>query len=206
MEKQEDPTTLILSKKTDVLPPKNTLIFRLLQVLPLKPEEKVLEIGLMNTEHLSYLFEKAENISYSGTYHTEAATNLTFSIDEADGNDIELIKTTDHQLDFEDNSFDYCFTANTIYFWPDPLKYLTESYRVLKSGGKMNLAFVEKNFGAHLPWTQLDFTFYEINEIKSLFKQSGFTNIEVKKLTETIIEQNGEEITKPFIMVSGQKK
>lgn len=206
MEKQEDPTTLILSKKTDVLPPKNTLIFRLLQVLPLKPEEKVLEIGLMNTEHLSYLFEKAENISYSGTYHTEAGTDSAFSIDEADGNDIELIKTTDHQLDFEDNSFDYCFTANTIYFWPDPLKYLTESYRVLKSGGKMNLAFVEKNFGAHLPWTQLDFTFYEINEVKSLFKQSGFTNIEVKKLTETIIEQNGEEITKPFIMVSGQKK
>ncbi|MFF5379956.1 class I SAM-dependent methyltransferase [Pedobacter suwonensis] len=206
MEKQEDPTTLTLSKKTDVLPPKNTLIFKLLQVLPLKPEEKVLEIGMMNTVHLSYLFEKAENISYSGTYHTEAATDSAFSIDEADGNDIELIKTTDHQLDFEDNSFDYCFTANTIYFWPDPLKYLTESYRVLKSGGKMNLAFVEKNFGAHLPWTQLDFTFYEINEVKSLFKQSGFTNIEVKKLTETIIEQNGEEITKPFIMVSGQKK
>lgn len=206
MEKQEDPTTLTLSKKTDVLPPKNTLIFKLLQVLPLKPEEKVLEIGLMNTEHLAYLFEKAENISYSGTYHTEAGTDSAFSIDEADGNDIELIKTTDHQLDFEDNSFDYCFTANTIYFWPDPLKYLTESYRVLKSGGKMNLAFVEKNFGAHLPWTQLDFTFYEINEVKSLFKQSGFTNIEVKKLTETIIEQNGEEITKPFIMVSGQKK
>jgi len=206
MEEQEDPITLMLDEKTDVLPPKNSLIFKLLQDSPLKNEAKVLEIGLKSTEHLSYLFQKAENISYSGTYHTEAVTNSAFSIDEARGNAMDLIKTTDHQLDFEDNSFDYCFTANTIYFWPDPIKYLTESHRVLKSGGKMNLAFVEKNFGAHLPWTQLDFKFYEINEVKSLFKQLGFTNIEVKKLTETIIDQNGEEITKPFIMVSGQKK
>ncbi|WP_406823492.1 class I SAM-dependent methyltransferase [Pedobacter sp. KACC 23697] len=206
MDKQEDQNTLTLKLKTDVLPPKNSLIFKLIQGLPLKKKENVLEIDLASLEHLTYLLQKAENISYSGTYHTEALTNSAFSIDEANGNAIELIKTTDNQLDFDDNSFDYCFTANTIYFWPDPIKYLTESYRVLKSGGKMNLAFVEKNFGAHLPWTQLDFTFYEIDEVKTFFKKSGFTNIEAKEMTETITDQNGKEINKPFIMVSGQKK
>jgi SAM-dependent methyltransferase len=206
MEEQEDQNILTLDKKIDTLPPKNSLIFKLLQDLPSKNEAKVLEIGLSGTEHLPYLLQKAENISYSGTYLNEAVTKEAFYSNETDGNAIELIKTTDHQLDFRDNSFDQCFTANTIYFWPDPLKYLTESYRVLKPEGKMNLAFVEKNFGAGLPWTQLDFTFYEIDEVKSLFKQSGFINIEVKKLTETILDQNGKEITKPFIMVSGQKK
>ncbi|WP_168202481.1 class I SAM-dependent methyltransferase [Pedobacter sp. KBS0701] len=206
MEEQEDQNTLTLDKKINTLPPKNSLIFKLLQHLPLKKEAKVLEIGLSSTEHLSYLLQKAENISYSGTYINEAAIKEAFSTDEADGNAIELIKKTDHQLDFEDNSFDFCFTANTIYFWPDPLKYLTESYRVLKPEGKMNLAFVEKNFGGDLPWTQLDFTFYEIDEVKSFFKQSGFANIEVNKLTETVTDQNGKEVTKPFIMVSGQKK
>ncbi|WP_431294590.1 class I SAM-dependent methyltransferase [Pedobacter sp. P26] len=200
MEEQEDQNTLTLDKKIDTLPPKNSLIFKLLQDLPLKNEAKVLEIGLSN------FLQKAENISYSGTYINEAAIKEAFSTDEADGNAIELIKKTDHQLDFEDNYFDYCFTANTIYFWPDPLKYLAESYRVLKSNGKMNLAFVEKNFGGDLPWTQLDFTFYEIDEVKSFFKQSGFAKIEVNKLTETVTDQSGKEVTKPFIMVSGQKK
>lgn len=205
MEEQEDQNTLTLDQKIDVLPPKNTLIFKLLQDFSLKTEAKVLEIELSSTEHLSYLFQKAENISYSGTYLNEAAVKEAFSTDEADGNAIELIKTTGHQLDFKDNLFDYCFTANTIYFWPDPLKYLAESYRVLKPGGKMNLAFVEKNFGGDLPWTQFDFTFYEINEVKSFFKQSGFSNIEIKKMTESIMDQNGKEISKPFIIVSGQK-
>ncbi|QNN40478.1 class I SAM-dependent methyltransferase [Pedobacter roseus] len=206
MEKQEDLNTLTLDQKFDVLPPKNTLIFKLLQHLPLKKEAKVLEIGLTNTEHLSYLFQKAETITYSGTYLTETAIKETFSTHEPAGNAVELIKTTDHGLDFGDNSFDCCFTANTIYFWPDPLKYLTESYRVLKPDGQMNLVFVEKNFGGHLPWTQFDFTFYEIDEVKTLFKQSGFVNIEVKKMTETIMDQNGKEISKPFIIISGQKK
>ena len=205
MEEQKDLNTLTQDQKIDALPPKNTLIFKLLQDLPLKTDEKVLEIGPAGTEHLSYLFQKAKNIGYSGTYSTESAIKEAFFTYKADGNAVEFIKTTDNKLDFQDNFFDYCFTANTIYFWPDPLKYLAESYRVLKPGGKMNLAFVEKNFGGDLPWTQLDFTFYEIDEVKSFFKQSGFSNIEVKKMTETIIDQNGKEISKPFIMVSGQK-
>lgn len=206
MDEQEDQNTLTLKLKTDILPPKNTLIFKLLQGLPLKKEENVLEIGPKDTEHLSYLFQKARNINYTGTYLAETGIKKELSADKTNGNTVDFAKITDNEFDLQDNSFDWCVTANTIYFWPDPLKYLSESYRVLKSGGKMNLAFVEKNFGAHLPWTQLDFTFYETDEVKSLFKQSGFVNIEVKKMTETIIDQNGKEITKPFILVSGQKK
>jgi len=206
MEEQEDPITLKLDEKIDVLPPKNTLIFKLLQDLPLKKEENILEIGPADTEHLSYLLQKAKNITYTGTYFSDAGIKNVFSAYKTDGNNVEFAKITDNELDLQDNSFDWCFTANTIYFWPDPLKYLSESYRVLKSGGKMNLAFVEKNFGAHLPWTQLDFTFYEVDEVKTFFKQSGFVNIQVKEMTEKIIDQNGKEITRPFIIVSGQKK
>jgi SAM-dependent methyltransferase len=205
MEEQEDLNTLTQDQKTDVLPPKNTLIFKLLQDLSLKTEGKVLEIDPSSTEHLPYLFQKAKNISYSGTYLTESATKEAFFTYKTNGNAVKLIKTTDNKLDFQDNFFDYCFTANTIYFWPDPLKYLAESYRVLKPEGKMNLAFVEKNFGGDLPWTQLDFIFYKIDEVKSFFKQSGFTNIEIKKMMETVMDQNGKEICKPFIIVSGQK-
>ena len=206
MEEQEDQNTLTLDKKIDTLPPKNSLIFKLLQHLPLKKDANVLEIGPANTKHLAYLFQKAENLSYTGTYSSETGIKEAFSIVETNGNPVDLIKITDNELNLQDNSFDCCFTANTIYLWPDPLKYLSESYRVLKPEGKMNLAFVEKNFGAGLPWTQLDFTFYEIDEVKSFFKQSGFAKIEVKKLTETIMDQNGKEITKPFIIVSGQKQ
>jgi len=206
MEEQADLNTLTLNPKIDVLPPKKNIIFKLVHHLVLKTDAKVLEIGPGNTEHLFYLFQKAENISYSGAYNNESAIRDAFSTYKVEDNAIHLTKIADSKLDFEDISFDCCFTANTIYFWPDPLQYLSEVYRVLKPKGKMNLAFVEKNFGGDLPWTQLDFTFYEIDEVKSFFKQSGFVNIEVKEMMETVTDKDAKETSRPFIIVSGQKK
>ncbi|WP_344850477.1 class I SAM-dependent methyltransferase [Pedobacter jeongneungensis] len=202
---EQNLNTLTPDLKINVLPPKNTLIFKLVQDLSLKNDDYVLEIGPTGTEHLSCLFQKAENISYLGAYYTELKINETFPNDKNGNSVVQFAKITDNKPGFEDIYFDCCFTANTIYFWPDPLLYLSEIYRVLKPKGKMNLAFVEKNFGAHLPWTQLDFTFYEIDEVKSFFKQSGFVDIEVKKMTETIMDQEGNEVSKPFIIVSGLK-
>lgn len=204
MEEQADLNILTLDTKINVLPPKSTIIFKLLEVLPLNTGTKVLEINPNSIEHLPYLFQKAENTIYFGA-GTEPEVKESVLHHKIEDNQIQFTKITDERLDFRNSFFDCCFTVNSIYFWPDPLQYFSEIYRVLKPEGKMHLAFVEKKFGSHLPWTQLDFSFYEIADIKSLFKQSGFTHITVKEMTETVTDTNGKETSRPFILISGEK-
>lgn len=165
---------------------KPTIVSKLLEELPLKDEMYVLEIGPSNTDHLPYIFQKAENIGHFVAYDLETESAEIFS---------------NYTADF----FDCCYTVNNIYFWSDPLQYFSEIYRVLKPRGTLNLAFIEKKFGGHLPWTQLSFNFYEVEEVKSFFKRSGFLNIKVKEMTEAIIDKHGKEINRQFILISGQK-
>jgi len=106
-------------------------------------------------------------------------------------------------LDFENNFFDACINVNAIYFWEHPITYFKEIYRVLRPGGVFSLAFKEKKCGGNLPWTQPDFTFYDIREVETFFMESGFENIEVKQIAEETLDK---EMITPLINVFGQKK
>lgn len=131
-------------------------------------------------------------------------------------NNLLIFKKTDHsklvtkakgngKLDFHNDHFDGCFTANSMYFWEDPLQHLMEIRRVLRPRGKLTLAFIEKNSGGKLPWTLPDFTFYKLSEIEKLFQKAGFINIQVKQLNGEIINIDEHELTTPFVIISGQK-
>ena len=91
---------------------------------------------------------------------------------------------------------DIQFPLNAIYFWEHPLYRLKEIYQSLSPGRRLNLAFVEKKFGGYLPWTWLEFNFYDVDEVKGFFKASGFVDIEVTQMV-------GE--SSPFISVTGRK-
>ncbi|QNK62555.1 methyltransferase domain-containing protein [Pedobacter sp. PAMC26386] len=208
MEMQVDFSTLTKEVKIDILPPKNTLIFKLLQEVKPIEDAKVLEIGIGNTEHLPFIFQKNKGILYFGADSSElliheALSNHALKVKEGQA---QFIKTGgDEKLDFGDGFFDCCFTANTLYFWADPILNFMEIYRVLKPGGKFDLAIVEKKSGGHLPWIQIDFTFYKTDEVKTFFQKAGFVNIEVKKVMEEITDKDGQKITRPFVIISGQK-
>lgn len=48
------------------------------------------------------------------------------------------------RLPFADNAFDKAFSIHSLYFWPDPLRALTEARRVLKAGGMLALTFLPR--------------------------------------------------------------
>jgi SAM-dependent methyltransferase len=148
----------------------------------------VLEIGTINMQGLPNLFKKA-------TGH--------FVGDEPEKHFIQTRKSA--RLDVDDYSFDYCFTENTIYFWEEPIAHLKEIYRALKNAGMFSMAFIEKQYGGDLPWTQLDFTFYDPNEVKFFFKQAGFVGIEEKQMRIENRSLNGKIIEQPVTLISGYK-
>ena len=186
----------------------HNMICKTVDQLKLTDHSFVLEIGFENTEHLPFLFQKVNGISYYGNNRSEAmvqqaSSNRALKIRESS---VQFIRAKESgTLDFGNSYFDCCFTVNTIYFWKDPISHFKEIYRVLQPGGKFYLAFIEKKFGGHLPWTQSDFVFYTINEVEAFFRKAGFVNIEVEQMTEEIIDKGGKEMIRPFVSIAGMK-
>ncbi|MBB6498570.1 class I SAM-dependent methyltransferase [Pedobacter cryoconitis] len=194
--------------ENNISPSCHNMICKTVDQLKLTDHSFVLEIGFENTEHIPFLFQEVKGISYYGNNISEvmvqqASSDQALKIREGQ---VQFIQAKeDGALDFEDCYFDYCFTINTIYFWKDPISHFKEIYRVLQPGGKFNLAFVEKKFGGDLPWTHGDFIFYDVNEVKTLFRKAGFVNIEVKQMTEEIIDKTRKELIRPFLSITGRK-
>lgn len=83
------------------------------------------------------------------------------------------------QLPFSDASFDKIYTANTIYFWKNPLSTAGEVLRVLKPGGKLFIAFRPKHIIEKLPVVDSRFTLYTEDAIKELFIKAGSKSVEI---------------------------
>jgi ubiquinone/menaquinone biosynthesis C-methylase UbiE len=79
------------------------------------------------------------------------------------------------KMDYRDHSFDKICSANTIYFWSHPDKYLNKIHRILKPGGILALAFEDKAQLETKPLNSDIFRFYSLEEIDNLLCTSGFS-------------------------------
>lgn len=82
-------------------------------------------------------------------------------------------------LPLADASIDKAMTANTLYFWPEPLQVLSEVRRVLKPGGRFALAFRPKAAIEKIPVTHQIFRLYDPDEVERLFQAAGFTDVKL---------------------------
>lgn len=208
MEEQIDFKEADKKKPINISPFDRTMISKTVDQLELADYSLVLEIGFKSREYLPFLFQKATGIGYYGNNISEvlvsgASSAPALKINE--GTTQFNQAKEDGTLDFGNNFFDGCFTVNAIYFWKDPISHLKEIYRVLRLGGKLSLSFMEKKNGVELPWTQPDFTFYDVNEVKTFFREAGFVNIEVAQMTEEVTGQDGKGKIRPFINIVGKK-
>ena len=76
---------------------------------------------------------------------------------------------------YNDNRFDKICSANTIYFWPQPDNCIKNILRILKPGGKLILAFVDKAQLESRPVSTNVFHFYHRDEIIKLLSCNGFS-------------------------------
>lgn len=92
-------------------------------------------------------------------------------------------------LPYEDNKFDLVTAVETIYFWPNMQKCLSEVKRVLKPGGKF-VIMVEVVNGNSM-WTRLveGMTAYSPQQLNSFLSDAGFiqTEIHLKKPSNATI-------------------
>lgn len=160
----------------------------------------ILELGHGNAGHVAFIFEQAENIKYYGLEMSElmfqearqinrnfvSQKQAFFSIYDGD------------TIPFQEGSFDKIFTVNTIYFWQEPEKLLSEIYRVLKPKGILCITFAEESFMKQLPFTQFEFELYSTEKAEELIAKSEFKIINKETLTEKVKSKTGELVDRAF--------
>ncbi|MBN1190356.1 MAG: class I SAM-dependent methyltransferase [Dehalococcoidales bacterium] len=110
---------------------------------------------------------------------------------------INIVRGTGEQQIFSDASFGTVFLITALCFVKEPLKVMEETYRLLKSGGKMVLGLILKDN----PWGQTyeqqkreghpiyaHATFYRCNEVARLTLQAGFSG---ERIVSTLFQKPG---------------
>lgn len=103
--------------------------------------------------------------------------------------DLEFHISTCAPLPFKDDSFDVLTVSAAFHHFPNPDDFAREAYRVLKSGGKIYIAELNILEGTRqifnvlfLPFMRAgDVKIYSSEELKGIFENVGFKNIQIEK-------------------------
>jgi ubiquinone/menaquinone biosynthesis C-methylase UbiE len=85
-------------------------------------------------------------------------------------------------LQFPDGTFDVVASINTIYFWPDTIKGLSEIRRVLKDDGIFVNAVYSQEWLKKLSYTKQGFKFFSKNDYISDGKEAGFSDVIIEEI------------------------
>lgn len=85
-------------------------------------------------------------------------------------------------LRYEDGSFDVVTSINTVYFWEDTVKGLSEIKRVLASNGYFINVVYTKEWLDKLSYTKKGFKKFEQEDLVQMGETAGFNSVEVKPI------------------------
>ncbi len=145
----------------------------------------VLDIGYGNGYLISKLFRK----SSCNIYGIDISEDMKSTAEKRNrkalsANKLKLWVGDCCSMNFKDNSFDSITSVNTIYFWQDTLRGLSEIYRTLKPNSTFCNAVYSKSWLEKTSYTKKGFTFFEKEDYIRLGKQAGFRNITIHNIKE----------------------
>ena len=92
---------------------------------------------------------------------------------------IRLMQADCCDMPFDEQTFDFITSVNTIYFWQDTEKGLSEIAWVLKRGGKFYNAVYSREWLQKLAYTKEGFKFFSQQDYIDLGKKAGFAKVEI---------------------------
>lgn len=146
-------------------------------------DDKVMDIGYGNGYFLQCLYRKTESDLYGIDISEDMlkqATKRNKKAAERGKLHLQLGDCCD--LSYENNTFEAVSSINTVYFWSDTVKGLSEINRVLKPGASFYNVVYTKKWLDTLAYTQKGFKKFESEQLIALGKKAGFDKIEVKDI------------------------
>ncbi len=178
-----------------------------IELLDIKPQETILEVGMANGAYTQTILEKAASVKYIGIDYSSDMVELALRNNNThlENKGAEFFLGDIINLPVSSNSVDKLFTVNTIYFWGDLDKSLLEGHRVLKTNGLFAITIRPEGCLRKYPSTKYNFKHFSTEDIENLFIKHGFeihTSIhEIEPETEVLDEM----ITPEFAVIVGKK-
>ncbi len=176
----------------------NTISF-----LEIEDENSVLELGHGNCGHFHELIKTAKEVKYHGLEISEAMWNVSHNTISSKQAKFGLYDG--EEIPYDDNFFHKVMSVNTIYFWSDPNKLISEIERTLRPNGDCVLTFGNRENMRKSPFVGKLFRLYGKNEIKDLVKNSNFAIVGFKDVVEELINMKGEPSKRKYTMVKLRK-
>lgn len=153
-----------------------------LEVLPVSPDDQVLEIGFGPGQLIKRLASRITSGCVSGVDPSpvmlrQASARNRQAIREGR---VELRLGDVARLPFADGTFTKAYALNSFQFWPMPANDLLEVRRVLADGGVLLLGLRVKNparrFLGHIGFTEA-----QVREVEGLVGGAGFTEVRTER-------------------------
>ena len=175
--------------------------------LNIKAGNSILELGHGNAGHVEFIFDQGENLKYYGLEMSELMFQEARQINRNFVSQKQAFFSLydGNVIPFQDNFLDKIFTVNTIYFWQEPEKLLSEIYRVLKPNGVFCITFAEESFMKTLPFTQYKFKLYSSEKVEQLVQTTVFKMVYKETLTEKVKTRTGELVDRDFTTIILEK-
>lgn len=152
-------------------------------IVRLKPNGRVLDIGYGNGYLLRKLYKK-QVVDLYGIDISDAAKKMATKKNKKAfrANRLHLSVGDCCNLPYEESFFDAVTSINTIYFWNDTVKGLSEIHRTLKKGKSFYNIIYSKEYLDTIKYTQIGYKKFELDELEEYGKQAGFENVEIKEI------------------------
>lgn len=165
--------------------------------------DSFLEIGMGNGFFIKDILNIHPSITYSGIDFSPTMVDESTEINKqyVDEARVKFTMADASDMPFNDNSFNKIFTINTIYFWEQPAKVLSECKRVLKENGIISITIRPKIIMDNFPISKYGFTTYSQEDVCKLLSANGFTikdQIEIEEAEEDFF---GERLKDTFVII-----
>ena len=154
-------------------------------VMKLDNGDKILDIGYGNGFLLREIYKKNQVDMYGIDISDDMKKTALKRNKRALKNGQLFLEVGDCcNLPYEDDMFSAVSSINTIYFWSDTVKGLSEIRRVLKKGKSFyNLVYTKEWFGES-SFTEKGFRKFDTDELFKLGREVGFEKAEVRDVVK----------------------
>lgn len=154
-------------------------------LIGISKDENLLDIGYGNGYLLKYLYKKTKANLYGIDISEDMKIKATQRNRGALSDGKLFLEVGDCcDLKYSDDFFASVTSINTVYFWQDTVKGLSEIHRVLKNGGAFYNVVYTKEWLDKLSYTEKGFKKFGPEELVEFGRNAGFANIQVKDIVK----------------------
>jgi ubiquinone/menaquinone biosynthesis C-methylase UbiE len=179
------------------------------KALDLQPDDEYLEIGFGSG---FFIKKYASHVSrIAGLDYSEDMVNLASSINKSlvKSGKAELKHGDVSAIPWGDNEFSAVVGIETFFFWPEPEAALKEIFRVLAPEGRLviEMAYNKDDGRDHTKQVKkYNLTLYSGEEMETLLKKSGFTDISITYYKSMWIPLKGYVVPKGMVVKAKKPK